>query len=316
MTRIMAIPGRQVWSVLALAGLLLVAAFGAAAAWRIATALPAVPDQAGSLPTAIAPSALRIVVDADRHAESAAPASGVTGTTALPMLPAGVRPGDPGEVGVVAARPFSLGRASAVDRGRAVQCLANAIYYEAASEPDAGQRAVAQVVLNRVRHPAFPATVCGVVYQGSEKAGCQFSFACDGAAARVPEAKAMLRATRVAAAALAGYVYAPVGLATHYHTYAVTPTWNRALVMTDMVGAHFFHRWKGYWGTARAFSQSYRGSEPEVGSHAPVVPTLPAVASPVAVPAARPAVVPMPEVLPQSGQVLERWKDSGKPLTP
>ncbi len=310
---------QQVWAAMALAGLLLVAAFAAAAAWQIATAVPTVPRSGGALLPPVAPSALRIVVDAHRYAETAAPASGVTGTTVLPPLPSWVGAGDGGEVGIVATKPFALGPASAVDRGRALQCLANAVYYEAASESDAGQRAVAQVVLNRVRHPAFPATVCGVVYQGSEKAGCQFSFACDGATARVPEAKAMLRATRIAAAALAGYVFAPVGLATHYHTYAVTPAWNRALVMTDVVGAHFFHRWKGYWGTARAFSQTYRGGEPGVGSHAPVVPTLPAVSSAPGVVAAAhsaPASPPIPDMLPQSGQVLDRWKDSGKPLTP
>ncbi|MFX4781967.1 cell wall hydrolase, partial [Acinetobacter baumannii] len=90
-----------------------------------------------------------------------------------------------------------------------------------------GQQAVAQVILNRVRHPAFPATVCGVVYQGSEHAGCQFSFACDGSMARRPEPGLWRRAMAVAASALAGQVYAPVGLATHYHTYAVTPAWNR-----------------------------------------------------------------------------------------
>ena len=69
------------------------------------------------------------------------------------------------------------------DKARALQCLTTAIYYEAASEPDAGQRAVAQVVLNRVRHPVFPASVCGVVFQGSERRGCQFSFACEYEAA-------------------------------------------------------------------------------------------------------------------------------------
>ena len=88
--------------------------------------------------------------------------------------------------GVVAAKPFSLVGIGTNDRARALECLTAAIYYEAASESDDGQRAVAQVVLNRVRHPAFPGTVCGTVYQGSERAGCQFSFACDGAMARAP----------------------------------------------------------------------------------------------------------------------------------
>lgn len=271
--------------------------------------------------------------------ETAAPAAGVTGTIDLPDLP--IPAGFPAttETGVVAARPFSMASASAIDRGRAAQCLTAAIYYEAASEPDAGQQAVAQVILNRVRHPAFPATVCGVVYQGSEHAGCQFSFACDGAMARVPTRTAWVRAARAAGMALAGYVYAPVGLATHYHTYAVTPAWNRSLVMTDVVGAHFFHRWKGFWGTSAAFSQRYVGGEPLPGPHmsvAPIVPMPPtaqmiaaATAGAVAVPVpasavvasaqAKPAVAaPAPPVatdmLPPESQILDRWKDSGKPL--
>jgi hypothetical protein len=109
------------------------------------------------------------------------------------------------------ARPL-MARGSSEDRWRALQCLTAAIYYEAASEPDGGQRAVAQVVLNRVAHPAYPKTVCGVVYQGSERPSCQFSFACDGSMARVPMRVFWDRARRVAADALAGYVYAPVAL--------------------------------------------------------------------------------------------------------
>ena len=244
------------------------------------------------------------------------------------------------------ARPFSMARASATDRGRALQCLASAVYYEAASESDDGQRAVAQVVLNRVMHPAFPDTVCGVVYQGSERAtGCQFSFACDGAMARLPARKGWDKALRIAGQALAGYVFAPVGLATHYHTYAVTPAWNRQLVMTDAIGAHFFHRWAGYWGTPAAFDQVYRGGEPLPGPHQrpalPVASIAPvtladaasaAVAPPGTAPAAKtePVSVAMIQpayadsgalrsdpaagnTLPES-QVLDRWKDSGKPL--
>jgi spore germination cell wall hydrolase CwlJ-like protein len=271
---------------------------------------------------------------------SAAPAAGVTGTIALPDLPMSAAAASQiiaADVGITAAQPFSMARASAADRGRAAQCLTAAIYYEAASEPDAGQQAVAQVILNRVRHPAFPATVCGVVYQGSERTVCQFSFACDGAMARIPARAAWGRAARVAGAALAGYVFAGVGLATHYHTYAVTPAWNRSLVMTDVVGAHFFHRWKGYWGTASAFSQRYLGGEPVPGPHLPVAPVVPlkplvlaaAPVAPVAVtpaanvqpeyvqsgaPRVAPPVVPAPDNLPPASQVLDRWKNSGKPL--
>jgi spore germination cell wall hydrolase CwlJ-like protein len=198
----------------------------------------------------------------------AAPVPGVTGTIALPKMPIFVD-ASTGDPGIVAARPFSMTKTSAADRARALFCLTTAIYYEAASEPDAGQRAVAQVILNRVRHRAFPATVCGVVYQGPHSGGaptaCQFSFACDGATARAPARLAWVRAERNAAMALAGYVYSPVGLATHYHTYAVTPPWSRSLVMTAVVGAHFFHRWRGYWGTAAAFNQHYLGHEPVPG---------------------------------------------------
>jgi spore germination cell wall hydrolase CwlJ-like protein len=247
--------------------------------------------------------------------ETAAPAAGVTGTIDLPDLPIPAGLPVATETGVVAARPFSMASASAIDRGRAAQCLTAAVYYEAASESDAGQLAVAQVILNRVRHPAFPGTVCGVVYQGSEHAGCQFSFACDGAAARVPARGAWIRAGRAAGMALAGYVFAPVGLATHYHSYAVTPDWNRSMVMTDVVGAHFFHRWKGYWGTAAALSQTYRGGEPLPGAHVPVEPVARMVAAlPVIGEAAAPSPVAPVDMLPGESQVLERWKDSGKPL--
>jgi spore germination cell wall hydrolase CwlJ-like protein len=156
---------------------------------------------------------------------------------------------------------------SGLDRARALQCMTTAIYYEAAREPDDGQRAVAQVVLNRVAHPAFPKTVCGVVYQGSERPGCQFSFACDGALARAPMATYWLRARRVAEAALAGYVYTPVGLATHYHTSAVHPGWADAMTFIGTIGAHRFYRWSGSAGLPRAFNATYAGGEPIAAPH-------------------------------------------------
>ncbi|WP_326525120.1 cell wall hydrolase [Sphingomonas sp.] len=262
--------------------------------------------------------------------EPEAPVPGVTGTVDLPDLPADAV--DLGhDDGIRPAAPFVL-RGSQVDKARALQCLTTAIYYEAASEPDDGQAAVAQVILNRVRHPTFPATVCGVIYQGSDRPVCQFSYACDGAMARVPSQSAWERARRAAARALAGHVFAPVGLATHYHTYAVTPSWNRSLVMTGVFGAHLFHRWKGWWGTPAAFRQVYLGGEPMPGpltkiAAAPVTPTAdPAVAATAAALLAQPPT-PTPQVQPEhvasgavkeqfadDSQVLERWKDSGKPL--
>ena len=165
-----------------------------------------------------------------------------------------------------AARPI-MARGTSLDQSRALQCLTAAIYYEAASEPDAGQRAVAQVVLNRVTHPAWPNTVCGVVYQGSERPGCQFSFACDGSMARRPVQAFWERARRVAADALAGYVYAPVGLATHYHTSAVHPYWADSLNFIGTIGAHRFYRWSGAAGRPLAFNAVYAGGEPVAAPH-------------------------------------------------
>ena len=153
---------------------------------------------------------------------------------------------------------------TALDRERALTCLTQAIYYEAASEPDGGQRAVAQVVLNRLAHPAFPKTVCGVVYQGSDRVtGCQFTFTCDGALARLPNRLFWARAQAVARAALTGYVYAPVGLATHYHTIAVHPYWADSLAFLGTIGAHRFYRLAGPAGApGRLNPAAHRGGEP------------------------------------------------------
>ncbi len=165
------------------------------------------------------------------------------------------------------ARPLAQA-ASPVDHVRALTCLTAAIYYEAATEPDAGQKAVAQVILNRLAHPAFPKTVCGVVYQGSERAtGCQFTFTCDGSMARRPMAMFWNRAELVARAALAGYVYAPVGLATHYHTFQVHPYWDSGVNFIGQIGAHRFYRMQGPAGAPDVFAANYRGGEPLPGPH-------------------------------------------------
>jgi spore germination cell wall hydrolase CwlJ-like protein len=160
------------------------------------------------------------------------------------------------------ARPFDIGPASTNDVRSALDCLTAAVYYEARSESEDGQRAVAQVVLNRVRHPAFPKSVCGVVYQGSNRAtGCQFSFTCDGSLARGREPGPWDRARRIAAEALGGYVYEPVGLATHYHTTAIHPWWADALTKAVTIGAHVFYRWRGEWGDPKSFQRPYVGAE-------------------------------------------------------
>ncbi len=166
-----------------------------------------------------------------------------------------------------AASPYIFRGRTPTDTLRAMMCMTAAIYYEAANEPDEGQRAVAQVIVNRVRHPAFPDSVCDVVYQGTERndALCQFTFGCDGALARRPAVAQWMRARRVAAAALSGSVFAPVGLATNYHTLAVSPSWGKRLLPTGIFGAHIFYRLPGGIGEPRNFASAYAGREPSPG---------------------------------------------------
>lgn len=162
------------------------------------------------------------------------------------------------------ARPFRF-TGTDEDRSRALACLAAAVLYEAGDDPT-GQRAVAQVVLNRVRHPAFPKTVCGVVFQGSERqTGCQFTFTCDGALNRSYSDAAWNRASQVAAEALSGTVFKAVGYATHYHTDWVVPYWSSSLDKIVAVKTHLFFRWTGWWGTPPAFRFLATGSEPRIG---------------------------------------------------
>ena len=165
-----------------------------------------------------------------------------------------------------AAAPFVF-KGNSASRTQALQCLASAVYYEAGNQDADGERAVAQVVLNRVRHPAFPASVCGVVYEGSTRTtGCQFTFTCDGSLYRQPDADGWRRAYDVAKAALSGFVYSPFGYATHYHADYVVPYWASTLAKNAMVGAHIFYRWAGNWGQPAAFAKKYGGKEPSAAA--------------------------------------------------
>lgn len=161
------------------------------------------------------------------------------------------------------AAPFVFKPATAEDRRRALRCLTQGIYYEAALEPTEGQEAVAQVILNRVRDPNYANSICGVVFEGAERTtGCQFSFTCDGALAQPPVSWAWNRARVVAERALAGHVSARVGTATHYHADYVHPWWAPTLNKLTQIGAHIFYRWKGVYGEPAAFRQPYVGREP------------------------------------------------------
>jgi hypothetical protein len=224
------------------------------------------------------------------------------------------------------APPMLLRAAGGLDRLRAEDCLAQAVYYEARSESEDGQRAVAQVVLNRVRHPAFPASVCGVVYQGPQRAGggCQFTFTCDGALATPAGGPAWDRARRIAADALSGYVYAPVGAATHYHSQQVVPAWAFRLVKSAVIGAHNFYRMPGAWGEAQALRRPYGGREPApaavIAARLPAFvpqrrgPSLPIEAAALRFAAAEqaPVAAPRPDDRLPVSQVRDEYRSSGQ----
>jgi spore germination cell wall hydrolase CwlJ-like protein len=134
------------------------------------------------------------------------------------------------------------------DRTKAEKCLANAVYFEARSEPRRGQIAVAQVVMNRVFSPYYPKDVCSVVYQNSHQhLACQFTFTCDGKSKAITERGAWWRAQRVAKQTLDGKVWlTAVGKSTHYHAYWVAPAWVAEMKKMFHYGVHTFyrpHRW-------------------------------------------------------------------------
>ena len=158
------------------------------------------------------------------------------------LLFAGLCPAVPAMAEPGGAAPYVASRDPA-EFEQSLECLTQAVYYEARNQSADGQRAVAQVVLNRVRHPAYPNNVCGVVFQGSERVtGCQFSFTCDGSMYGGIELLAWERAQRIARAALAGSVYRPVGLALNYHTTSIRPYWAPSLARQAVVGDHIFYR--------------------------------------------------------------------------
>lgn len=147
--------------------------------------------------------------------------------------------------GQVAAQDAPL--APLEDSIRASECLTLAIAYEAGYESVEGKQAVAEVVLNRVRDPLFPKTVCGVVFAGSNRrTGCQFTFTCDGSLYRRVPARAVLDAARlVAGQALSGAAPSRVPGATHYHADYVSPRWAPRLTRVAKIGTHIFYQSAG-----------------------------------------------------------------------
>jgi hypothetical protein len=216
------------------------------------------------------------------------------------------------------APPFLFG-GSLEDRARAADCLAAAAYYEAGTDA-AGQRAVIQVVLNRVRNPAYPHSVCGVVFQGAERStGCQFTFTCDGSMARRrPSASAWQHAQQAASTALDGYADGAVGHATHYHTDWVHPYWSRSLDKVAVVSTHLFFQHSAH--RPGNFSARYAGTEPRIARLAAlslVHENTAAPAGPVPLPESATAFIPRRELaaLPSLVPALasgERLPDSSK----
>jgi spore germination cell wall hydrolase CwlJ-like protein len=173
---------------------------------------------------------------------------------ATPSLPTAV-PLAVTRVSTSSVKPFRVALG-----GRDLDCLADAIYYEARGETPEGQAAIAQVVLNRVRHPNFPKSVCGVVFQTSGD-DCQFSFACNGSMNRPKEAAAWSRAEQVAARALSGVVMAQVGEATSFHRASVSPGWGPGLMQVAQIGLHVFYRSGGHVGSGAGVRPSAPGSD-------------------------------------------------------
>src|SRR5580704_12090009 len=140
-------------------------------------------------------------------------------------------------------KPNYLALIDPKDSARQMRCLAEAIYFESRSEPEDGQAAVAQVVLNRVRSGIFPANICGVVYQDrNRRFACQFSFACEGKSLRVEEPGPWAVATRIARDVVSGANYNPkVDIAVNYHANYAAPFWVGYLKRVDHIGAHIFY---------------------------------------------------------------------------
>jgi spore germination cell wall hydrolase CwlJ-like protein len=251
---------------------------------------------------------------------AAAPAAPAAAPATAPVLPALIAP-------AAAEAPLAYAGRTELDRLRSHDCLAQAIYYEAGQESEDGQRAVAQVVLNRVRHPAWPDSICGVVYQGPMRAGggCQFTFTCDGSLMRRPTGEAWARARRLAAEALAGYVHRRVALATHYHANYVFPAWAPRLRTTAVIGAHLFYRLPGAFGEAGAFTDAYTGVEPfpqpsfnmlrrpgRSAGLAPLTTANRAAFSPPSESGLSAAPVPAPAPDPAEAMVREEYRQSGQ----
>ena len=140
----------------------------------------------------------------------------------------------------LAMLPFAA--AAAESDEDAFRCLALAIYWEARSEGRDGMTAIGAVVFNRMRHPGFPDTVCGVVKQGGEAPGCQFSWWCDGRSDVPREAGSWALAQEVARAMLRRPFPDPTHGALYFHAAGITMPWQVERERTARIGNHIYYR--------------------------------------------------------------------------
>ena len=167
----------------------------------------------------------------------------------------------------------ALVTASPDDRSRALDCMSMAIAYEAAGQPVAGQQAVGQVILNRMRDPHFPNTVCGVVFQGSARlTGCQFTFTCDGSFRRRLADATLITARDIARTVMSGIAPDRVAGATHYHADYVQPYWAASGLRVARIGAHVFYRMPGEVLRTMAAAKSSTMAQAAPGSRAVFAP--------------------------------------------
>jgi hypothetical protein len=191
-----------------------------------------------------------------RGAAGSGRAPTVNGATPAPLfITASVTPNEAFPSAIAPSAPLVLAPSAPIsaatmlgldekELGRAKKCLAEAIYFEARGEPERGQYAVAQVVMNRTRSPYYPNDVCGVVYENKNKRNaCQFSFACDGIPDRIFDRTSYAKAQDIAEDVLVNGAYLPdIGTATHYHATYVKPRWIRDMIKEEKLGSHIFYR--------------------------------------------------------------------------
>ena len=194
---------------------------------------------------------------ASQTSSSTPPVGSMIGMLTPPALPAHAPPQQPGRIALASApanrdlrlaepgaRQVYAGLIAPENMAREQRCLAEAVYFEARSESAEGQAAVAQVVLNRVKSGLYPNTVCGVVYQNSNRyLACQFTFTCEGKSLRITEPGPWRDAVRIAREVYEGTTYlADVGASTHYHANYVRPYWAKKLKKMDTIGQHVFYQ--------------------------------------------------------------------------